>query len=69
MSIKHRYKNKHKIKRFKNYYRTPNWWTKEFMIVPSRAKSKQIVNNIKVGNVDPDNILLPNYKKPHIYYW
>jgi hypothetical protein len=55
-----------------NYFHwmtTPSHWNHDFSTVPRRAKERELTQKIKKGELDPDDTLWPDGKKPHIYYW
>jgi hypothetical protein len=55
-----------------NYFHwmtTPSHWNHDFHTVPRRAKERQLTQKIKKGELDPDDTVWPDGKKPHIYYW
>lgn len=52
------------------YAYTPNWWVREYMTVPKRAKcsvwERQAVRLVDIEDVED----CPDYgRKPHLYYW
>ena len=48
---------------------TPSCWNKLKHTKPRRCKEKELTHNIFYDKVDPENVVWPNGKKPHIYYW
>jgi hypothetical protein len=46
----------------------PRYWDKIFHIRPARRKNRQLEHSILRG-ADPDNMVWPDDRKPHIYYW
>lgn len=49
----------------KNY---PRHWDKVFHTRPARARTRLLEQRILRGE-DPDDLVWPDYRKPHIYYW
>jgi hypothetical protein len=47
---------------------TPCWWTHMHMIVPARRQEAARLHQIERG-ADPDAIIWPSHRKPHVYYW
>lgn len=54
-----------------NYSSCPGWWHHDFHEVPMRAKTRNILKDIKnLKNwEDSEDFLFPLYRKPYIYYW
>lgn len=52
-----------------NYSRSPSHWNHDFCTVPRRATERQLLNKIKKQELDPDNVVFRDGKKPVIYYW
>lgn len=46
----------------------PGWWVREFMSRPARIRANQLCHLIEMGR-DPDGVLWPSHKRPHLYYW
>lgn len=46
----------------------PGWWVREFMTQPARIRANQLCTLIVKGR-DPDGVLWPSHKRPHLYYW
>jgi hypothetical protein len=47
---------------------TPSHWIHDMMTVPMRAKTRMLIERVRKGE-DPDGLVWPHAKKPHIYYW
>jgi hypothetical protein len=47
----------------------PGWWTHEYTIQPARTKSSRLCRLVEKGAIDPDGIVWPDFRKPHVYYW
>lgn len=54
---------------YTGYFKEPGWWIREMMTVPARNKQRALLQLVKLGKVDPEDITWPDNKKPHIYYW
>jgi len=48
---------------------TPSWWNHERHTVPRRQKERALLNKIRSGYLDADDVVFPNGSKPHIYFW
>lgn len=48
---------------------TPSWWNHDHHTVPRRQKERALLNKIRSGYLDYDDVSFPNGKKPHIYFW
>ena len=48
--------------------RWPRWWDIVFHTRPQRRRTRKCLVAVMQGH-DPDAILWPVDKKPHIYYW
>lgn len=48
---------------------TPSWWVREFMTVPQRARTRQILRRIMKMEDLEEAPFLPHPKKPHVYFW
>lgn len=46
----------------------PKHWQYAFNIRPSRTCQNRLVREVERG-VDPDLLMWPDYRKPHVYYW
>jgi hypothetical protein len=46
----------------------PAWWDLQFHTRPRRARTTELERRVLQGD-DPDNIVWPLSKKPHVYYW
>jgi hypothetical protein len=46
----------------------PRHWDKVYHTRPCRAKNRRLEREIMNGT-DPDNMVWPDGRKPHIYYW
>lgn len=46
----------------------PRYWDKIFHIRPARARTHQLERGVILGD-DPDNMVWPDGRKPHIYFW
>lgn len=46
----------------------PRYWDKVMHTRPFRTRTRQLEHAVMQGN-DPDAILWPDGRKPHIYYW
>jgi len=46
----------------------PRHWDKVFHTKPARAKAARLETGVLRGE-DPDNIVWPDRRRPHIYYW
>lgn len=46
----------------------PRWWDKMFHTRPSRSRTKMLEKKV-LRDADPDNMVWPDGRKPHIYYW
>jgi hypothetical protein len=46
----------------------PSWWVREFMTRPARIRSNMMCHFVEMGR-DPDSMLWPDSRKPHLYYW
>ena len=52
-----------------NYYsNTPHWWHNEFHERPMRRQVKRALRDVSLANMG-EEVILPVFKKPHIYYW
>lgn len=47
----------------------PAWWDRVFHNRPARAKSNQLIRLVMREIRDPDDLVWPDHRKPHIYYW
>ena len=47
----------------------PAWWNHLYDIVPARRRTKALLDKIKKVPGVVDEIVFPDYKRPHIYYW
>lgn len=57
--------------RFSAHALTSNWpryWDKFYHTRPTRAKARQLEHAILRG-ADPDDMVWPDGRKPHVYYW
>lgn len=52
-----------------NYGKSPSSWNHDYSTVPRRANDRYLLNKIKKGELDPDDVCFRNGKKPVIYYW
>lgn len=48
--------------------RDPGYWLHEFVTRPARARSNHLLHDIERG-IDPEGIVWPDYRRPHIYFW
>jgi len=46
----------------------PGWWIRDMMTVPRRAKTTLLEREVTRGG-DPEGILWPLDRKPHLYFW
>jgi hypothetical protein len=46
----------------------PGWWVHDQVIVPARAMTRRLEHEVERGR-DPDLLVWPDCKRPHIYYW
>jgi hypothetical protein len=46
----------------------PRHWDKVYHTRPARSKTRSLERSIMLGS-DPDNMVWPDNRKPHIYYW
>ncbi|EPX78114.1 hypothetical protein [Salipiger mucosus] len=46
----------------------PRWWDKAFHTKPKRARETLLKRAVLKGE-DPDDMVWPDGRKPHIYYW
>jgi len=46
----------------------PRHWDIVYHTRPSRAKARRLEGQVMKG-ADPDNMIWPDGRKPHIYYW
>lgn len=49
------------------WMRTPGWWIHEFMTVPERARTRNLIR-YWLSNPDAE-IIFSHPKRPHIYYY
>lgn len=49
------------------WMRTPGWWNREFMTVPLRAKTRNLIR-YQMSHPGED-VIFPLSKKPYVYYW
>jgi hypothetical protein len=47
----------------------PRWWDVLYHTRPARRKAKAMMLKIRIGRIDPDDTMFPDYRKPLIYYW
>jgi hypothetical protein len=47
----------------------PNWWNHLYDIVPARRRTKALLDKIKKVPGVAEEIIFPDFKRPHIYYW
>lgn len=47
----------------------PGWWTREFMTVPQRARTRTLIGKLHRLEDLEEAPLFPLAKKPHIYFW
>ena len=47
----------------------PGWWTREFVTRPARVRSRHLCRLIELGTMNPEGIIWPDYRRPHVYYW
>lgn len=47
----------------------PGVWNRIFHNKPTRVRTRRLAKMVVKGAVDPDNLVWPSNKKPHIYYW
>jgi hypothetical protein len=48
---------------------TPSYWNNCKHTRPRRAKERQLIKKIVHGYIDPDDIIFPDGRKPHVYFW
>jgi len=46
----------------------PGWWVHQRIVVPARTETRRLEHQVKQGH-EPDSVLWPDFKKPHVYYW
>lgn len=53
---------------YEQWYKvSPSHWNRLYHRVPARRKSKQLIHlYYKTGRED---LVFPDYKRPHVYYW
>ena len=47
----------------------PWQWRNYMMTRPARARMKLLLRRVLKGDLDYDDVVFPDYKKPHIYYF
>jgi hypothetical protein len=47
----------------------PAWWNHLYDIVPARRRTKALLDKIKKVPAEAEEIIFPDFKRPHIYYW
>jgi hypothetical protein len=54
---------------FFHWMTTPSHWHHEHQTVPRRARERALMQKIKKGELDSENVSWPDGKKPYSYYW
>ncbi len=67
-------KNSHRKKDVDDYFwldysKAPSHWNHDYSTVPRRASDRELLHKIKKGELDPDDTVFRDGKKPVIYYW
>lgn len=52
-----------------HFHGWPAWWDIVFHTRPTRAKNREALRRIFKGDLDHEDHVFLNGKKPHIYYW
>ncbi len=47
---------------------TPSWWTRRMMNRPRRHEASTLCHIAKIHN-DPESLIFPLSKRPHVYYY
>lgn len=51
------------------WWSSPGWWVREMMTRPQRAKTRELINEVKKLDDLENAPEFPLARKPHIYYW
>lgn len=64
-------KNPHMKDAFDDWFlqNEPGHWIHDFHTRPTRAEEREKLQKIKKDEIDPDNTVIRDNRKPHIYYW
>lgn len=50
------------------YSASPSHWNRDVHTAPRRAEERDLMRKIVKGELDPDDVLFPDGKKPFIYW-
>jgi hypothetical protein len=51
------------------YSNMPSHWAHDYHTVPRRAEERELIGKILKGELDYDEVVFPDGKKPVVYYW